>query len=90
MIINLNDTVKVRLTDYGMGIVQKEVDELNKVILSNGGEPITLGIKPDDDGYVKFQLWVLMQTFGNYIRMEGPYPFDLNIVYENTKEETKC
>ena len=87
MIINVNETVKVRLTDYGMDIIQKEVDELNKVILSKCGEPLTVGIKPDADGYVKFQLWVLMQTFGNYIRMQGPYPFDLDIVYENAKEE---
>lgn len=87
MIINVNETVKVRLTDYGMDIIQEEVDKLNKVILSEGGEPLTVGIKPDADGYVKFQLWVLMQTFGNYIRMQGPYPFDLDIVYENAKEE---
>lgn len=52
MIINLNDTVMVKLTKYGkqiltgIGITKYEVDE---------------------SGYARFTLWFLMNTFGSYL-----------------------
>ena len=49
--INLNDDVKVKLTDYGRDLLAKK----------------RLTRQPDEAGYIKFQLWELMNIFGSYV-----------------------
>jgi len=51
MKINVNDPVKVQLTDYG-----------RKILLKNH-YPMP---KEDDDGWSEWQLWVLMEQLGQY------------------------
>ncbi len=36
--ISMNDKVKVKLTDYGIMLLKKRHDELNKKIKENGGK----------------------------------------------------
>jgi hypothetical protein len=53
--LNLNDTVKVKLTEYGWGIWERAW--------------MVLGLAPpkkkiDEDGFTAFQLWDLMHVFG--------------------------
>jgi hypothetical protein len=47
--INLNDEVKVKLTNYGRDLLAKK----------------RLTRQPDEAGYTKFQLWELMNIFGS-------------------------
>ena len=53
--INLNETIKVKLTPYGAEIYYKQFDELNKQY----GREICKPQMPkiDKDGYTEFQLW---------------------------------
>ena len=66
--INLNSEIKVKLTPFGAEIFYRQYDEVNKRILSNGGE----ALKPrmpqiDKDWFTKFQLHDFINTFGEYM-----------------------
>ena len=68
--INLNEFIKVKLTDFGKEIYYHQLDDANERIKNNGFEPITPRLpKVDNEGYTKMQLWRFMQLYGNYIGM---------------------
>ena len=72
---NINDVVKVKLTDMGKDIYYHQYDEFN----------LTQGYtETDENGYTKFQLWELMRLYGKFINMTGTVerntlPFHTNI-----------
>lgn len=70
MKFNINHYVRVKLTDYGKEILKKnDLEFLHK---------------PDEDGFSKWQLWVLMETFGKYTHLGYELPFGANIeILEN-------
>lgn len=80
--ININEYVKVKLTDYGKEIFYHQYDNLNKAF----GKEI---IKPsyptvDSDGYTSFQLWYFMNLYGRYIDMGMQNVIEpLEIVFES-------
>jgi hypothetical protein len=82
--INLNETVKVKLTDLGKDIYYHQFDDLNECY----GRQI---VKPrfpkcDDEGYTKFQLWEFMELYGEHMGMCKPNVIEpLEIVYEGDK-----
>ena len=82
--INLNETVKVKLTDYGKDVYYHQFDDLNKRIIKNGGKPIEPHFpKEDENGYCEMQLWGLMELYGNYMSMEHQNVFKpFQIIYE--------
>lgn len=78
--INLNETIKVKLTPYGAEIYYKQFDELNK----QRGREICKPHMPriDKDGYTEFQLWHFMELYGAHIGMcEQNVIKPLDIVY---------
>lgn len=78
---NVNDYVKVRLTDLGISILKERHDNLNNMILVNGGKGLgEFELKRDEEGYTKFPLWDLMNTFGHVMVMGFEVPFDTNII----------
>lgn len=84
MTINLNDSVKVKLTDHGKDIYFHQYDELNEHIKRSGGKLIEPKMpRVDAEGYTSFQLWHLMELYGPHIHMCSPLPFDVNIVIES-------
>lgn len=72
--INLNETIKVKLTPYGAEIYYKQFDELNK----QRGREICKPHMPriDKDGYTEFQLWHFMELYGEHIGMCKPNVID--------------
>ena len=79
-VFNINDFVKVKLTDRGKYIYRHNFDVLNANILRNGGTPIIpIELEYDDDGYVEFQLWHLMEIFGRYLFNGCKLPFETTI-----------
>ena len=68
--INLNETIKVKLTPYGAEIYYKQYDELNK----NAGKTLLEPRMPqiDKEGYTKFQLWHFIELYGEHIGMCKP------------------
>lgn len=59
---NINDTVKVKLTDMGKDIYYHQYDQFN---LTPEYPEV------DEIGYTKFQLWELMRLYGQCISMTG-------------------
>ena len=60
--ININDDVKVKLTDSGRDVLAMQ----------------QLRRQQDADGYIKFQLWELMNVFGSYVYNGCSIPFTFN------------
>lgn len=68
--INLNETVKFKLTDYGKDIYYHRFDELNERIVKTGGRPIEPNMpRVDSEGYTEMQLWCFMELYGKYMQM---------------------
>ena len=68
--INLNENVKVKLTDFGISLYKLRYDN----------DP-----KKYEQGYTSFQLWTLMNIYGLYIGMAKDSPFDLDILLKDNK-----
>ena len=66
MKINLNQTVKVRLNDYGK---QAHAENCVKLSARIGAR------KPDVGGWTTWQLWELMEEFGPHIHIGMTIPF---------------
>ena len=84
--INLNETIKVKLTPYGAEIYYKQFDELNK----QHGRQICKPQMPriDKDGYTEFQLWHFIELYGQHIGMCKPNVIEpLDIVYCKHNQE---
>lgn len=83
---NINDYVKVKLTEKGKYIYYHQHDELNEEILKWGGRLLNpIELKYDDEGYVEFQMWDLMEIFGRHLCIGCDIPFETTIKLEVIK-----
>ena len=76
---NINNTVKVKLTEFGKDML--ELDHITE--WTSLGMPDKFPYKApkeDKDGYVKFQLWELMYKLGKYCALCREMPFDTVIL----------
>ena len=79
--INLNETIKVKLTPYGAEIYYKQFDELNKKYEREICKPYMPQI--DKEGYTEFQLWNFIELYGQHIGMCKPNVIEpLEIVWK--------
>ncbi len=83
MLLNMNQNVKVKLTQVGRDILREQHFKLcEDASLVSEKFPYT---EPniDSDGYTQFQLWILMKTFGPHLHLginTGPgFPFEMDI-----------
>lgn len=88
---NTNHEVKVKLTEYGLGIYEeylRQQEQLLRPTFANKAEEyvdVTRAM-PDEDGYYKFQLYVLISIFGgaehmpDYATSVGDIPFETEII----------
>lgn len=85
-LINVNHTVRVRLNDVGRAIVKQHTDDLNAELRSRGAAYVVPGmtVTEDAEGWSRWQLWRLMETFGPHIGIGLPTPFDGNVVEIDT------
>lgn len=78
--INLNQMVRVRLTDAGVRILHQQRNMLNQEIVKCGGKPLNAPLYVVTDGWAQFQLWSLMARFGPYMYNGNPEPpFEMEI-----------
>lgn len=77
MKFNVNNYVRVRLTSYGKEILRKQFDEMHEKFPSAFRE-FALP-KEDSEGWSEWQMWYLMEKFGDYIRLGGDVPFETEI-----------
>ena len=79
--INLNDPIKVKLTDWGKEIYYHRYDRTNQIAGREICKPKFP--KEDENGYTEFQLWCFIELYGVHMGMTLPNviePFE--IVYE--------
>jgi hypothetical protein len=80
MKININDTVKVRLTKLGRTIAAQEHERLQSILARHGCAHLALPErKADAQGRTEWQLWDLMQLFGRHLYRGGELPFETEI-----------
>jgi hypothetical protein len=89
MRLNLNDNIKVKLTEHGKDIYYHQYDRTNAFLGSELCKPSYP--KVDEDGYTTFQLWCFMELYGVHMGMTLPNVIEpLDIVFdEPTIEERK-
>ena len=81
MRLNLNDIIKVKLTDHGKDIYYHQYDMLN----ASAGRELCKPSYPkvDKDGYTTFQLWCFMELYGVHMGMALPNVIKpLDIVFD--------
>lgn len=84
--VNINDNVKVKLNELGINILKEQRDELNKALTKNGAKGLgDYEPKVDEEGYTTFQLWSLMQTFGEHLSLGFKIPFEPEIIVTKGK-----
>lgn len=65
--INLNEHVKVKLTEFGKNIYYHQYDELNA---KHGGQTIEPRMpEVDSEGYTRLLLWKFMNIYGKHISL---------------------
>lgn len=80
---NVNDFVKVKLTEHGLRMLQKQHVDLFSCHPTIMRAPIWQPPAIDAEGYSKFQLHVLMDLFGRQMQMgSSQLPFETNILLE--------
>lgn len=80
---NINDYVKVKLTEKGKYIYYHQFDDMNEDILKMGGKPLNpIELKYDDEGYAEFQMWHFMEIFGKHLYNGCNIPFYTTIKLE--------
>lgn len=70
MKFNINEKVRVRLTDFGRDCIAKNDSAMML--------PVRV-IAADADGWTTWQLWELMREFGPYLHMGVKVPFETEI-----------
>lgn len=70
MRLNLNDNIKVKLTEHGKDIYYHQYDRTNAFLGRELCKPSYP--KVDEDGYTTFQLWCFMELYGVHMGMTLP------------------
>ena len=79
--INLNEPIKVKLTDWGKEIYYHQYDRTNQIAGREICKPKFP--KEDENGYTEFQLWRFIELYGEHMGMTLPNVIEpLEIVYE--------
>lgn len=89
MRLNLNDNIKVKLTEHGKDIYYHQYDRTNKLLGREVCKPSYPEV--DEDGYTTFQLWCFIELYGIHMGMTLPNVIEpLDIVFDApTIEERK-
>lgn len=77
--VNINDIVKVKLTEDGLDVMRKRREETNNMLRTFGGTEMP-EYQPDEEGYSSFQMWALMDIFGGYMTVGTKLMFETEIL----------
>ena len=78
---NLNESVRVRLTDHGKRLYRQDWERKFKPYVAQGLQVTYHPPKEDAEGWSEWQLWHLMQEFGPHLHLGCNPPFDLTIQF---------
>lgn len=67
--VNINDFIKVKLTDHGKDIYEHHNDHLIETVKNDCIKEILkpIPLSYNDEGYTYFQLWDFMNIFGKHM-----------------------
>lgn len=89
MRLNLNDNIRVKLTEHGKDIYYHQYDRTNKLLGREVCKPSYP--KVDEDGYTTFQLWCFIELYGIHMGMTLPNVIEpLDIVFDEPTIELRC
>ena len=83
--INLNQIVRIQLTETGREILRQDTDKLNAWIRRENPVGTLIAydtVIEDSGGWSRWQLWSVMQIFGSAIGPGQPPPFATEIDVE--------
>ena len=83
---NINDEIKVKLTDKGRELLAKKIAEGNS-IAKLPADFIPSCYQEDNEGYIHPQLWEFMAIFGTHFFNGGPCYIENNEIIFEAKEE---
>ncbi len=76
---NINDSVYVKLTEFGFKFHMRHYA---RILPQDVFEKMYRSPKVDEQGFSKFQLWDLMNIFGENCSMACEQPFSTEIEFE--------
>jgi hypothetical protein len=81
--LSMNDRVFVKLTEHGRQLMLQNYT----TFWAGRVAPYKFKLpQEDEDGWSRWQLWMLMEEFGQHIHIGMRNPFDLTICLEEPKE----
>lgn len=80
---NINHYVCVKLTEEGREELKRQHEELYSVLPERLRDTTFTPKKEDSDGWSKWQMWSLMNTFGHMVRIGVKQPFETTIKIED-------
>ena len=83
---NLNNIVKVKLTDIGRNIFYELDRTIDKRVIKIVGEHM-YSKRIDNDGCVNMQMWEVMKVFGNHMALAMDSPIEMNVIIKDIKED---
>lgn len=86
MKVNLNDRIKVKLTDYGKSIHFKFYALVMKNIKLTTIKAIKCFPEIDKEGYTYYQLWEFMHIFGKHLYNGSEQVIEKNEIVFDKKE----
>ncbi len=76
---NINSRVRVKLNEKGRAELRKQAEDLMRHFPKlERFDPVM----EDEDGWMSFQLWALMEALGHMVYVGSESPFDCRIQFE--------
>ena len=75
---NINDKIKVKLTEHGKAILEHEVADTMNMLKNLNFSDDYFPYPEDEDGYTEFQLWNFMRLFGSHFCVGCPQIIENN------------
>lgn len=80
MNFNINNNIKVKLTEHGKNILKKQHEELYQYSCASNYRQY-VPITEDENGFSTWQMWSLFETFKEHIHLSAyPLPFETEII----------
>lgn len=88
MRFNFNEYIRVRLTDEGREQYRRSVEALRSMMPPSVAAAFPFTPRKEDvDGWSDWQGWELMKTFGPWMIMGAPLPFEMTVDIPSLKQE---
>lgn len=78
MLFNINEVIGVKLTEVGIQYLRQRHERMQQEYPNIERSEFTPPV-PDERGFVRMQMWVMMQDFGEHLGMARDNPIETTI-----------